>query len=49
MEQAKVLRLRDVGSEFDVIIWRRVPSSGQNHMMETNYCELLDACPRPEE
>jgi hypothetical protein len=43
VEHAKALRvpLRDaddddeeeVGSDVDVIIWRRVPSSGQNNMM----------------
>ncbi len=42
MEHAKVLRLplRDdddedeEGSDVDVIIWRRVPSRGQNNMMK---------------
>ncbi len=48
MEHAKVLRvpLRDddeeeVGSDGDVIIWRRVPSSGQNNMMNNIDIEKL--------
>lgn len=43
MEHAKVLRLplrdddddeEEEGSDVDVIIWRRVPSRGQNNMMK---------------